>query len=73
MELQRTGDLNAVKDADKVGKIQIVTFDEEDETLTGVKEGAIYATVVQQPYEFGYQAIKLMAKVIWRRQDRHSG
>lgn len=55
---------NAVKDADKVGKIQIVTFDEEDETLTGVKEGAIFATVVQQPYEFGYQAIKLMAKVI---------
>jgi ribose transport system substrate-binding protein len=29
-----------------------------------VKEGAIFATVVQQPYEFGYQAIKLMAKVI---------
>ncbi|HEV2970755.1 MAG TPA: sugar-binding protein [Pirellulales bacterium] len=55
---------NAVKDADKVGKIKIVTFDEEDETLAGVKDGAIFATVVQQPYEFGYQAITLMAKVI---------
>jgi ribose transport system substrate-binding protein len=53
-----------VKDADKVGKIKIVTFDEEDETLAGVKDGAIFATVVQQPYEFGYQAITLMAKVI---------
>ncbi|MCY3024352.1 MAG: sugar-binding protein [Planctomycetota bacterium] len=55
--------LRAVKDADKVGKVKIVCFDEEDETLKGVKDGAIYATVVQQPYEFGYQAIKLMAKV----------
>jgi len=56
--------LNAVKDSSKVGKIKIVCFDEEDETLAGVKDGAIFATVVQQPYEFGYQAIHLMAKVV---------
>jgi len=56
--------LNAVKESGKVGKIKIVCFDEEDETLQGVKDGAIFATVVQQPYEFGYQAIKLMAKVV---------
>jgi ribose transport system substrate-binding protein len=56
--------LSAVKEAGKVGKVKIVAFDEEDETLAGIKEGAIYATVVQQPFEFGYQSIKLMAKVI---------
>jgi ribose transport system substrate-binding protein len=56
--------LSAVKEANKVGKIKIIAFDEEDETLAGVKEGAIYATVVQQPYEFGYQSIKLMAQVL---------
>jgi len=55
--------LNAVKESGKVGKVRIVCFDEEDETLQGVKDGAISATVVQQPYEFGYQAIKLMAAV----------
>jgi ribose transport system substrate-binding protein len=54
--------LNAVKEAGKTGKVQIIAFDEADETLQGVREGAIYATVVQQPYEFGYQAIKLMAQ-----------
>ncbi|HEY0868123.1 MAG TPA: sugar-binding protein [Fimbriimonas sp.] len=53
--------LNAVRDADKVGKVKIVCFDEEDETLQGVKDGAIDSTIVQQPYEFGYQAIKTMA------------
>ena len=33
-------------------------------SLAGVKSGAIYGTVVQQPYEFGYQAIKLMAQAL---------
>ncbi|HKX27863.1 MAG TPA: sugar-binding protein [Blastocatellia bacterium] len=56
--------LGAVKEADKVGKVKIICFDEDDETLTGVKDGAIYATVVQQPFLFGYQSIQLMAKVV---------
>ena len=56
--------LSAVKDANKVGQIKIVTFDEAEDTLAGVKEGAIFGTVVQQPFEFGYQAIKLMAQAL---------
>jgi ribose transport system substrate-binding protein len=56
--------LAAVKEANKVDKIKIVAFDEEDETLTGVKDGAIFATVVQQPFEFGYRSMELMAKVL---------
>src|ERR1041384_1511331 len=56
--------LSAVKEANKVGKVQIIAFDEEDETLNGIKDGAIYATVVQQPFEFGYRSIALMAKIL---------
>ena len=56
--------LSAVKDANKVGQLKIVCFDEEDDTLKGVKDGAIYATVVQQPYEFGNQAIRLIAQIL---------
>jgi ribose transport system substrate-binding protein len=56
--------LNAVKEAKKIGQVKIVTFDEADETLAGVQEGAIYGTVVQQPFEFGYQAIKLMSQAL---------
>src|SRR5687767_11103869 len=52
--------LNAVRDAGRIGQVKIIAFDEEDETLAGVKDGSIYATVVQQPFEFGYQAIRLM-------------
>jgi ribose transport system substrate-binding protein len=56
--------LGAVRDAGKVGKVKIVAFDEEDETLKGVADGAIYATVVQQPFEFGYRSIELMSKAL---------
>jgi len=48
----------------KIKEVKIVTFDEEDDTLAGVQKGRIYATVVQQPYEFGYQSIKLMQKYL---------
>ena len=60
--------LSAVRDANKIGQVKIVAFDEEDPTLAGVRDGSIYATVVQQPFEFGYQAIQLMHKVL--RGDR---
>ena len=62
--------VNAVRDAGKTGQVKIIAFDEEDETLAGIKDGSIYGTVVQQPYEFGYQAIKLMAAAL--KGDRSS-
>jgi ribose transport system substrate-binding protein len=52
--------LNAVTESGKQGKIKIVCFDEDSATLQGVKDGVIFATVVQQPYEFGYRAMKIM-------------
>jgi ribose transport system substrate-binding protein len=48
---------------DRLGKVAIVGFDENEETLQGIKEGHIYGTIVQQPYEFGRQSIKLLAKI----------
>lgn len=56
--------LAAVKDANKLGKVYIVAFDEEEDVLNGVKDGYIYGTVVQQPFEFGYQSVHLLAKYL---------
>lgn len=53
--------VNAVKAAKKVGKVKIVCFDEDEVTLRGIKEGAIFSTVVQKPYEFGYQSVRILA------------
>jgi ribose transport system substrate-binding protein len=55
---------NAVKAAGKQGQVKIVGFDEDQQTLKGITEGDILGTVVQQPYEFGYQSIIKMAKYI---------
>ncbi|MFI5017945.1 MAG: sugar-binding protein [Dongiales bacterium] len=54
----------ALKEAGKLGSIKIIGFDGDPITLGGVKEGTIVGTVVQQPYEWGYQGMKLMAKYL---------
>jgi ribose transport system substrate-binding protein len=60
--------LSAVKAAGLAGKVRLVAFDENEETLQGVKDGHIYGTIVQQPFEFGYQAVKILAALA--RGDR---
>jgi ribose transport system substrate-binding protein len=56
--------VSAVREANKADKVKIIAFDEEDETLSGIRDGAIYATVVQQPFEFGFRSIEMMAKIL---------
>ncbi|HZS03282.1 MAG TPA: sugar-binding protein [Blastocatellia bacterium] len=56
--------LTAVRNAKKAGKVKIVCFDEEQATLDGIKDGAVFGTVVQQPFEYGYQAVQVMAKIL---------
>ncbi|CAN7162456.1 sugar-binding protein [Mesorhizobium caraganae] len=51
----------ALRDAGKLGSITVVGFDDDPITLGGVKEGTVAATVVQQPFEWAYQGMKLMA------------
>ena len=53
--------LEAVKGADKVGEIQIVSFDEQDNTLQGIIDGSIHGTVSQQPYYYGYESVRILA------------
>jgi len=54
----------ALKEAGKIGKVTIIGFDEDAITLGGIKEGTIVGTVVQQPYEWGYQGMKDLAKYL---------
>jgi ribose transport system substrate-binding protein len=54
---------NAARKQNKLGQVKIVAFDENDVTLQGVAAGQIYATVVQDPYHFGAESVKLMAKL----------
>jgi len=57
---------SALKGVGKQGQIQALCFDEDRETLQAIKEGIIESTVVQQPFEFGYQGVKLMVDYLER-------
>jgi ribose transport system substrate-binding protein len=52
--------LQAVRDARKLGRVQLVGFDEDEQTLQGIKDGHVYATVVQNPYEFGRLSVEIL-------------
>ncbi|MGF1580813.1 MAG: substrate-binding domain-containing protein [Gemmataceae bacterium] len=43
------------------GKTKIVGFDEEFPTLQGIIAGEVYGTVMQQPYKFGSESIRVLA------------
>lgn len=53
--------LEAVRAKNKLGTVKIVAFDENELTLKGVEEGHIHATIVQDPYRFGFHSVRLMA------------
>jgi ribose transport system substrate-binding protein len=60
--------VQALKPAAKLGKVKVVCFDDEQETLAAIKEEAIFGTVAQQPFDYGYQAVKTAAQIL--RGDR---
>ncbi len=54
----------ALKAAGKLGQITVIAFDEDPITLGAVRDGSFAGTVVQQPFEWGYRGMKLMAKYL---------
>jgi ribose transport system substrate-binding protein len=44
----------------KKSKVQGAVFDDEDGTLMAIESGTINCTVVQKPYQFGYQSSKML-------------
>ncbi len=50
----------AVRVSSRKEKPLMVAFDEEEETLKAVQDGMIFATIVQRPFQFGYQSIKAL-------------
>jgi ribose transport system substrate-binding protein len=52
--------LEAAKEAGKVGKIKIVSFDEANAVLQGIIDGYVFGTVSQQPYYYGYESVRIL-------------
>lgn len=52
--------LQALEQAGKIGAIKVVGFDEDEQTLAGIAAGTVHGTVVQNPYEYGYQSVRVL-------------
>ncbi len=61
--------LLAVRNSKNAKKPLIVAFDENELTLEGIKSGEVVGTIVQNPYEFGYQSIKVLAGLAKDKDD----
>jgi ribose transport system substrate-binding protein len=55
--------LKALGDNGKLGQIKVVGFDANDETLAAIDAGNVQASVVQDAYAIGFQAIRVLADV----------
>jgi len=55
---------NAVESAQKLGKVKIVCFDAEEETLNKLVDGKIDVTIVQKPYMFGYLSVMVLHDMV---------
>ena len=53
----------------ELGRVKLVTFDDAPETIAGVEDGSIFATVVQDPYLFGYETVWVLTE--FSRGDEH--
>jgi ribose transport system substrate-binding protein len=53
--------LKALEQTGKLGQIKVVGFDANEETLSGIEKGYVYASIVQDAYNIGYQAVRILA------------
>ena len=54
--------LKALQSTGKTGKIQVVGFDTNEETLAGIEQGTVYASMMQDPYYIGMESIRILAE-----------
>jgi ribose transport system substrate-binding protein len=55
--------LEALEAADRLGKVKVIGFDENDATLEGIRRGTVAGTIVQNPYMYGYKSVELMVAI----------
>ena len=59
-EYNSTLAVEVFKQAGKTGKIKIAAFDEGADVLVGIRDGIVLGTVVQDPYGYGFESIKVL-------------
>jgi len=59
-EYNSTLAVEVLKQTGKLGTVKLAAFDEGAEVITAIKDGTVLGTVVQDPYGYGFESIKLL-------------
>ncbi len=54
----------AIAEAERAGQVQVIGFDDDEATLAGIEAGTVFGTVAQDQFNYGYDAIRLLADVV---------
>lgn len=46
------------------GQVKIVGFDENVDTLAGIESGEVVGTIVQDPYQYGFESVRILAGLV---------
>jgi ribose transport system substrate-binding protein len=65
--------LLAARSVAKAGKVQIVCFDDDSDTLAGIQAGEIYGTIVQRPFSIGHLTILAIEKYLQGDHSQFAG
>lgn len=57
------GAAKVVVEQNKVGQVNLVGFDDMDDTLKYIKDGVVNATIVQKPFEMGRLGVELLVQI----------
>ena len=58
------GMLRALQDAGLAGQIKLVGFDSSRQLVDAMREGELHGLVLQDPFNMGYLAVKLLARYL---------
>lgn len=61
---------DALEKKEMTGKLKVIAFDAEQATLEAVENETFYATIVQDPFQYGYEAVRWLVDNTGRADNR---
>ena len=56
--------IDAIREAGKLDQIKVCGFDEQESFLQAIKDGHAHGTISQQPWNYGYNSVKLLKSIM---------
>lgn len=61
--------MEALDRAGKLGTVKVIAFDENEVSLQGIKDGTVTGTVVQDPFQYGYESIRVLNELTKKNES----